>query len=570
MRKRIGIASVACLAISGSLSSVLLLAAPAGAGTTVGPVTTDVTPNTAAASATYTVGFTTSSSGALPAGTGTVTLTGPVGTAFPTRASSYQVNATPVSAVSVSGSAVTITSPVSVAASTGVSVSVLGVTNPAPGTDNLVVTTSADTAPAAGPAYPIEAVSTPQTAVANVSATPSLVTAGAALVTYSVGFDTSASGALGAGTGTITLAGPPGMRFTSTASDYTVNGTAPLKAVLSNYLGTVTLTLGTASVAASSGVTVVAKDASNAPLPGYFTFGVSTSADADPAASTVFSLYPPPTAVSSLTVTVDPAVAGQQATYNIGFDTSDQGALAAGGTVTVSAPAGTAFPAAASDYSLDGVAATSVAPASTTGGTANQVTITVGAAVPAQSAVALVVDSVGNPPAGSNDALTLATSSDTVGVRSGPYTIAGAPPGTVTNLAVNAGSPTAGQLSTYTVGFATSSAGALAGPPLSAVSGGSLSGDTVTLAAPVGTSFSTKQYSYRINGAEPSAISLSPSGASVTLTLDYGQTIGDSSPVTVLCYVTGNPATPGYYTLSVHTSADPNPATSSPYYVAPS
>jgi hypothetical protein len=88
------------------------------------------------AASTYTVGFTTSSSGALAANSGTITLFSPPGTVFPLVAGNYTVavnggSATPVTATpSGSNTAVTITTPVAVGNSTSLVVVATGVTNP--------------------------------------------------------------------------------------------------------------------------------------------------------------------------------------------------------------------------------------------------------------------------------------------------------------------------------------------------------------------------------------------------------------------------------------------------------
>ncbi|MHB1786905.1 MAG: hypothetical protein ACYCS7_12300 [Acidimicrobiales bacterium] len=568
MRKLLSAFAVAALAASASLAP----AAPAQAsssGTSVNSVQAVVTPNTAGALAHYTVGFITSSSGGFPAG-GTITLTAPSGTGFPAAASSYTVDGAGVSSVSVSGGGneVSITSPVAVGNSTGVSVSVLSVTNPAPGTDTLAVATSSDPGGSSSRAYPIESTTSAQSAVANVTAQASLTNAGAALSTYTVGFDTSATGGLLAGA-TITLTGPGNMIFSGDPLEYSINGAAPLSAQASANPSTVTLTLGTGGPGASAPVTVIAKNANNVTAAGDFTLAVHTSADADPAASTIYTLFADPSAVSSVTVGVNPAGAGQAATYKIGFDTSPQGALNPGGSIQVSAPGGTVFPGAASAYSVNGQAVGSVTVSGANGGTANQVVVTLAHALAASSAVTLSASGVTNPPAGVNYALIMSTSADTASVSSGPYTITGGPPGAVINVTANLYPAVAGRQASYAVGFDTSSAGALAGPPSGAASGASpTTGGTITIQAPAGTSFQTPTTDYKINGWVPSAVSLGSNGTSVTLTLALGQSIGDSTGVTVDAYYVTNPPAGGSYRLAVHTSADPQAVTSNSYTLA--
>ncbi|MCL5447107.1 MAG: IPT/TIG domain-containing protein [Actinobacteria bacterium] len=116
-------------------------------------------PSTSIAGATgvtYKISFTTSSSGALAANSGTITLSGPTGTIFPSVASDYTINGTVATAVTGAGSnAVTITTPVAIGGSAPVDVVAGNVANPSAGTYTLAVSTSSD----------IERVSTPNYAI---------------------------------------------------------------------------------------------------------------------------------------------------------------------------------------------------------------------------------------------------------------------------------------------------------------------------------------------------------------------------------------------------------------------
>lgn len=123
-------------------------------GSQVKNVTAVPLPNTAGSTAAYNVSFT--AKNALAAGAGTITITGPSGTLFPTAAGDYTVNGSPVSATPTGGgSSVTITTPVGVSAGVSVSVQASGVTNPGGGVVSLTVATSADTTPAASTFYTI-------------------------------------------------------------------------------------------------------------------------------------------------------------------------------------------------------------------------------------------------------------------------------------------------------------------------------------------------------------------------------------------------------------------------------
>ncbi|HEY0868836.1 MAG TPA: cell wall-binding repeat-containing protein, partial [Acidothermaceae bacterium] len=115
----------------------------AAGGPQVTSVTASAAPTTAAAMATYTVGF--HATTALTAGIGTITLNGQGATNFPGTATSYTVNGTAVSAApSSSGASVTLTTPVGVLANGSVTVVANGVTNPAAGIHTLTVSTSGD------------------------------------------------------------------------------------------------------------------------------------------------------------------------------------------------------------------------------------------------------------------------------------------------------------------------------------------------------------------------------------------------------------------------------------------
>ena len=181
--------------------------------------------------------------------------------------------------------------------------------------------------------------------VTGVTATPSSFTAGAA-TTYTVDFSTSTSGALTAGSGTITLVGPAGTQFPLTASDYTVNGT--LVTVLpadSAGLNNVTITTpvsinATASVALVAGIGATARNTTG---PQTASMNVSSSSDLTPAPSSPgFTIV-----AGSATQVVNTIGGGQSTTIGTQFATllsasiEDQfgnPVLVAGTSVTFTAP----------------------------------------------------------------------------------------------------------------------------------------------------------------------------------------------------------------------------------------
>jgi hypothetical protein len=128
--------------------------------------------------------------------------------------------------------------------------------------------------------------------------------------------------------------------------------------------------------------------------------------------------------VTELTVSPDPTTAGASSTYAISFFTSAVGALGAGGTITLVAPAGTSFPSTATSY---GVTAnnghTATVGGVTVSNSGTQVVISLGSAnIDAGDHVTIAVQGVGNPAPGSYT-LTAATRSDPIADTSTAYNI---------------------------------------------------------------------------------------------------------------------------------------------------
>ncbi len=153
------------VAIAAAVAASLVgTATAASAATAVTAVSVSATPFTPGATATYTISFRTSPTGALTIGSGQITVSGFNGT-LPSLNTDYTVDSAGKSAVATAvsggGSTVTITSPVAVKASTLgtiVTVTVAGVTNPSPGVPTnytASVFTSADTTPTASGSYTI-------------------------------------------------------------------------------------------------------------------------------------------------------------------------------------------------------------------------------------------------------------------------------------------------------------------------------------------------------------------------------------------------------------------------------
>jgi hypothetical protein len=118
--------------------------------------------------------------------------------------------------------------------------------------------------------------------------------------------------------------------------------------------------------------------------------------------------------VSAATVGLSRSAAGALSIYTVTFTTTVALVIDTD-TITIVAPAGTVFPAAASAYTVNGTAP-NVAPTVTP----NQVIIKVHSAVPAGS-VPVVITGATNPAAGPQT-LTVQTSKETTPVTSGGYT----------------------------------------------------------------------------------------------------------------------------------------------------
>ena len=177
----------------------------------------------------------------------------------------------------------------------------------------------------------------------SVSVTPDV--AGVPGAAYTVGFKASATGALVAGSGTITVTAAPGTKLPNCAlvTDQATHRSVDSCAGDAVPAATMTITTEVA-VAAGDQVQMVFDGATNADAVGAHTLRVSTSADAG--GSSTYVLVPRGRAVSDVSVSVAPNVAGVSgAAYTIGFKASTSGALvAASGTITVAAAPGTKLP----------------------------------------------------------------------------------------------------------------------------------------------------------------------------------------------------------------------------------
>jgi len=564
-------ASLAAL-LAGALVSGGVLGTPSASAASATSVTSvtgpSPSPDAAGYQAIYTVGFTTSASGALEANSGTITLSAPAGTAFPSEASDYSVNG--VVASSVSGgstpASVTVTTPVAIADSASVTVVAASVTNPSTPSDTytLAVSTSSDTAPADTPAYSIA------TAVSNLTGpSPSTSAAGAQGVAYTISFATSASGALAEGSGTIDVVAPPGTSLPSVPGAYSVEvaGVTQAATAVTTSSSSGSSSANEASVTVPSNIgdstaVTLGIDSVTNPGPGTgYVIGLSTSSDTAQVNTPPYSIG---SAVSSVAVSVNPDVTGEPALYHVTFVPANE-LLSPSGTITLSAPAGTVMPTTASDYVVDGVVASSVK------ANASSAVVSTPVDLPSGQTASVDVSGVTNPAANtaSNPSYTdfyVSTSVDTVPVANGS-------PGYQIHTSLSsvglsiAATPTSSDtsLSKYTVTFTTSASGALPADT---------SGSYVTLSFPcsgsTGTTLPSSASAYVFDATTPASVpprmSGSCDGGDDTVTIEPPIAIGASSSVSVTISGVSDPA-PGNYTFQAYTSADQAPATSSSYSV---
>ncbi|MCU1454773.1 MAG: hypothetical protein JWN46_2919 [Acidimicrobiales bacterium] len=570
-------------------ATVLALSAagPADAATSVTALSIVVATRTAGApAAIYHVTFTTHS--ALVAGSGTISLTAPAGTVFPSAPSAYMVaTGTSGGAVTVApsvgsgGAAVTVTVPVAVTAADTVGLAIEGVTNTsAVGLQSVTAKTSADTAPvsttfttvAPGPAQAARVVVSPQTA-------------GATDVALAIALTGSATGQLGARS-TITLGGPAGTVFP--ASGYAVSypdgegfSTVTPAAAVSNGGATVTLSGVLAARAQTTSERVVVTGVHAPATAGPMHVDVATSSD-PVAIAAPFAVVAAPVSPQGLTMSSStPTPSATGVTFSIDLTASGSGGLV--GTyqgsavkpglskVTLQAPAGTTFPTSACSYVLQDLTTPNSSVVSGCG-TSNGGVSTSAAGVqlvpPFDVApgdhVRLTIQGGTNPPSKGSGQLAVSDTSDSVPAHVAfPLTVGS---GTPQDVAVAPRSTAAGVAPVrYAVRFTASATGGLA------------AGSTITIAGPAVAGFPTLAAAYQVSnlttgggthcsGACTGNV-VTGSGPSVTLVSPITISAGDQVQVDV--FPVTNQPTPGLQQLTVATAADTTPAAASFTLVTP-
>jgi hypothetical protein len=601
-----------------ALAALMLPAARAEAATSVGLATAELSSHSAQATeVTYTVGFAATSG--LAAG-GTITLTGPAGTTFPASGSDWTLaddtsgnNGGSLNFTSSGSTATATLSGLSVSPGDQVTITAAGIGNTATaGSHDLAVSTSADTTVVNVPVT-IDA----ERAVGSVTVQVSSAAVSATGVTYTVGF--TATDELWNSDSTITLTAPAGTKFPATTapnSAYFVNddggpsnNCGPSSVSVSGSGNAVTVTCGGAGskpIPAGNRVTVSITGVTNASTAGSKTLSVATTSDPKTASGS-YSLTSQAglRSVAAPMLTRSSSVAGKTGTtWTFGF-TPTQGFYRT--QVKLTAPAGTAFPATASDYTPyddtsgngPGVSVTSTAPHTVTLELSTQTVTTLTATFPGgtkfQTGTTCDLirdDTTGDQavcltPSVSGDTVSLATSAtfgqftvnagdyvtvafygvtntagtgpQSVGLTSsdvsGAVTLPGftvSPAAPVTTPGVLLSSYAAGATQNgYTVSFIASEGMGTGGY-------GNVAASSVTITVP-GASFPVSNLCdliFDASNGQPSICPNAPTGAGGdTITVnDLGADIAPGDQVTVFVYGAQNPAATGSTAVTVATS----------------
>ena len=442
----------------------------------------------AASQVTYTISFTTSATGGVAENTGTISVEAAPGT-FPappgcgapivvtdlTTRASDQAGSLCSSEAGDQGERLLISSPVSIGGDSRVEVVVPGLDNPAKaGPHTLVVQTSSDRARSVG--YTTAA---PSHAVVDLTLAVTSLAARASEVTYTVEFTTSASGALPAASGAITMeaavgtfpSAPPCGQAVATVTDLTSKASGQVdlceteQATVSQ--GGAKLELLTpVAVGAGQRAEIAITGLFNPKVPGPAVLSLATSSDGTRSVGYTVTGHGIP--VAALSVALSTAAArATRVSYTVDFTTSAAGGLAADwGQIELNAPAGT-FPAAPlcgqdvasiTNLSTKSSAEDDLCSATVSDGGA-QLRLSTPVAIGAGQRAEMAITGLHNPPSPGPEALSLSTSSNSSG--SARYSIV--PGSAVANATVVLSNNAAGADGvTYAVGFTAPATGALA------------------------------------------------------------------------------------------------------------
>ena len=448
---------------------------------------TSVTPNPATqnASASYSVKFTTGSSGGLSTSTpDSIFITFPANTYLPTNISKNDITVNGTSLAvnpKTSGQSLRLQVPANISTLTAVTVLInqaAGILNPTlVQSYTLNVATTQETGPYASPSYNI--IQTSST-VSAATVTPAVVTP-SSLSKYTVNFNTGTNGRLLAGTSTITITFNASTTVSATATNYdstyiVANGVStqiPTGNISINSRA-VTMTVPSGVVVGNSrSVSIIinqtgaTKPITNPTTSGSYTLTVKTSVETSNITSnsyTISNVGP----VTSVSANLSPAEANAASTDTVNFTVAN--ALAAGsGTVTITFPNNTFIPTSMATTNVR-VANGAGSPTNwtnasgvSTNPSARSVTVTVPNAISAGNNVRiafLIGASIENPSIDQNYTLTVKTSAQPINATSASYTITAAST-TISLSSFNITPQAVSVLGQYNIGFNTGSQGRL-------------------------------------------------------------------------------------------------------------
>ena len=516
-------------------------------------------PNTASALASYTINFTLS--GALNAQTAIQIKNFSAGYPLPT-------NSSLISNVLVNGAfaycnVITTTSPIilrivlSQAVNTNnVTITInsgAGIYNPSQGTYQLSVQIEGLSTEVQSSPYSIG-----QGGISGLSAsvTPNLVNSYAR---YNIAFKTSYTGALTANTDAITVRFPTGTVLpASIAPSYiTINGViCTYNPVVSQTANTVVITIPL-NITYNYDVTVIISELAliqNPSVASNYTIVAYTSKDTNAITSNYYTIAS--SSVTKPSVTVAPSTVQSAAKYEISFKVSSTGALTAGSDkIIITFPQTTYIP---SYITSSGITVNNVVCSTVARGPLDlQLTITAPVSVANSGNVNIVIsDSFGikNPVNTGNYTLKVHTNKDPSDVESNSFSIGSSK---ISNVSVTVTPSIQNASATYVVQFLTGSAGALS------------SGDKVILIFPSGTTLPTSILpSYvTVNGTVPLSVASDTYSRKITITVSSSVLPQQTVVVTLLSNASVKNPSAGSYTLSVSTSKEPDPVSSSSYTI---
>lgn len=410
------------------------------------------------------------------------------------------------------------------------------------------------------PLFPVIALAAEN--VRNVNVTFNPKTAGA-VSQYNIGFSVSSSGALQGGRDEITLIFPEGTSIPERidSSEIYINGYAVDDRYIYVDDNKLVLTLPSRVDVPDNGyVGIIIPQSVGIKNPnrgGNFTLDVYTSRDRDIASSNFYNIdgY----GISSLDVTVSPAAVDEYAEFEISFRTSSEGALKANDDyIYIEFPEEMDLPRsiAGSNIKVDGKNPSSGGV--TVDGQILSIRVPSDTRIGDRDTVKVNISSearIRNPRQTGSYYIKVYTSKDVL-AQSEKYTVGLA----ITSPIVLTSPDNAGQVSQYSIGFTTSTQGALD------------SGDYIYITFPSGTYVpSSISRSYiTVNGYEAGSVSCSRSERKITVKVPSGANIPANSYVGIVIRSQAgvkNPGDAGAYQLMVSTSEDGSAVKSKEYRI---